>query len=108
MADNEGFALGSFPDFFGKLQEDRRIQEEEQRIRYAHRRQKKVETRNVIEHTAVQICRTAEKIMEAGGESVTPEAMAQLATAVNQAAAALQAAEMYAEYMPMTGGFCAV
>ena len=108
MADNENMGLGFVPDILAKIDEERRVQEQERQIRYAERKRQKVEKRNEIERAAMQICRTAEKVMEAKGDAITAGTVAQLAEAVNHAAAAMQAAETYAEFMPYSGGYCAV
>lgn len=104
MADGENMALG----FFKSIEEDRRLQAEEFQIRYAERKRQKQSNRDIIESTAVHICKAAEKAAEKADE-LPPEELAKLAAALNGAAMAMQTAEQYAEFAPYySGGFYTV
>ena len=108
MADNENMGLGFVPDFFARIDEDRRIQEQERQIRYADRKRQKTEHRHAFENAAMKICAAVGKATEDGADQIDPEGLVKLAAALNHAGTAMQAMENYAEYMPYGGGFCAV
>lgn len=104
MADGENMALG----FFKSIEEDRRMQAEEFRIRYAERKRQKQRNRNMIESTAAKVCEAADKAMEKT-EELSPEELVQISAALSSAAMAMQTAEQYAEFAPYySGGFCGV
>lgn len=108
MADNENMGLGLVPDFFARIDEERRMQEQERQIRYADRKRQKVEHRRAFENAAMKICAAVEKATEEGADRIDPEELVKLAEALNHAGTAMQAMEIYTEYMPYSGGFCAV
>ncbi|MBR6708198.1 MAG: hypothetical protein IKL84_00805 [Clostridia bacterium] len=108
MADNENMGLGFVPDIFAKIDEERRIQEQEWQIRYAERKRQKTEHRRAVENAAMKICAAVEKATESGADQIDPEELVKLAAALSHAGTAMQAMENYAEYMPYGGGFCAV
>ena len=102
--EHEDFALG----FFKNIEDERRLQAEEMQIRYADRKRQKQENRRMIESAAVTICAAAEKAA-ANADDMPPEELVKLATAINNAALAMQSAEHYAEYPPYySGGLFAV
>lgn len=85
------------------------MQAEEFQIRYAERKRRKQENRRVIEDAAGKICEAVQALTYSQMKSMSPEELVQLAAALNHAAAAVQAAEQYAEFAPYySGGFCAV
>ena len=108
MADNGNMGLGFVPDILAKIDEERRIQEQERQIRYAQRKQQKQEHRRAFESAAMKICAAVEKATEGGTDQIDPEELVKLAAALSHAGTAMQAMETYAEYMPYGGGFCAV
>lgn len=91
-------------DFFKKYMEqeneERKLREEENQIRYASRRAEKIAYRRRIEEAAGKICDMV--IVEAakGPENRKPEEIAALAAALNHATVAMNAAENYAESRP--------
>ena len=108
MADNENMGLGFVPDILAKIDEERRIQEQERQIRYAERKRQKQEHRRAFENAAMKICAAVEKATEGGADQIDLEELVKLAAALNHAGTAMQAMETYTEYMPHSGGFCAV
>lgn len=107
MENNSGNGFGEIWD---KMNEERRIEQAEREMRYAERKNAKIKSRETIERTAEKLCAVIETALE---KEQSPNDLAALAAALSGVAAALHAAENYAESMPIYGigsgiGYCAV
>lgn len=99
---NDGYDF--FRQYMEKENEERRIQQEENQIRYASRRAEKMKYRCQIEEAAGKICDMINAEAEKGAESRKPEGITALAAALAHASMALQTAEGYAESRPFYSG----
>lgn len=99
----------AFSDIWGKMNEERRLEQTEREIRYASRRSEKLAIRRRVEESALKLCGVIDAALE---EEHTPNDLAALAAALCSATTAMQVAENYAESMPFysggVGGLCAV
>lgn len=84
----------AFSDIWGKMNEAQRINREEREIRYASRRSEKIAVREKVEGTAIKLCGAIEAALD---EERGPNDIAALAAALSGMAAAMHAAESYAE-----------
>lgn len=98
----------AFSDIWDKMNEARRLEQTEREIRYASRRSEKIAVREKVEGAAIKLCGAIEAALE---KEHSPNDIAALAAALGGVAAAMHAAESYAESMPMYSGgigYCAV
>lgn len=103
---NSNDSYDFFRQYMEKENEERRIQEEENQIRYASRRAEKMKYRQQIEEAAGKICDMVNAEAEKGAEGRKPEEITALAAALVHTSMALQTAEGYAESRPFySGGF---
>ena len=84
-----------------RMEDDRKLREEEARIRYAARKEEKAEHRQKVEQAVVKICDMVQMAAERNSEHRRLEEITALAAALNHATAAMQMAEGYAESRPM-------
>lgn len=97
----------AFSDIWGKMNEDRKLEQTEREIRCA-RRSEKLAVRGRVEGTAIKLCDAIETELE---KEHSPNDLAALAAALGGAVTAMHMAENYAESMPMYGSgisYCAV
>lgn len=84
-----------------RMEDERKLREEEARSRYASRREEKAEHRQKVEDAVMKICDMVRIAAEKNPEARRAEEVTALAAALNHATAAMQMAEGYAESRPM-------
>lgn len=108
MANEENSMYGLWKDVLEHQEEERRMRVDEFQVRYAERKQQKMERRRIVEEATKQICEIVVEQL-AHPDNLTSEDLSYFSAALNSAASAMNTMEMYAEYTPMySGGFCAV
>lgn len=100
-----GYASFDPVAFLGKMQEDQKKREYEQKARYLPRKEEKVENRRRLEKAAMKICGMIDTAAEKAPEDIKTHEIAELAAALNYLSMAMHSADNYAEHQPPGDGW---